>query len=68
MERTKLETLYLEWQSTVQAHESFVRQARMSGLQPEEIAELGQAYEARIDVAFRRLKRAEAERAVAVAV
>jgi hypothetical protein len=59
MERTNLETLHLEWKSAVQAHESFVRQGKMSGLTPEEIADLGHAYVMRIDLAFRKLRRAE---------
>lgn len=62
MQRTNLDNLHLEWQTAVHAHESFVRHGRMSGLTPEEIAELGHAYVMRIDLAFRKLREAEAQR------
>lgn len=63
MGRTNLEILHQEWQSAVRAHAGFIRDAKMSGLTPEEIAELGHAYVMRIDRAFAALRQAEAQRA-----
>jgi hypothetical protein len=63
MENTSIQHLYAEWQSAVFAHASLCRQAKLSGLTPDEIDELGRAYILRIDAAYARLKQAEAQQA-----
>lgn len=55
-----MQALYVEWQGAVGAYAGLVRDGKMRGLTTEEIAELGGAYVLRIDVAYARLKEAEA--------
>lgn len=61
MEKANIQTLHDEWQTAVRAHEAMIRQGRMSGLSAKELDELGRGYLLRIDVAFVKLKHAEAE-------
>jgi hypothetical protein len=65
MENTSIQALHAEWQSAVVAHASLIRDAKRSGLTPDEIDELGRTYVLRIDAAFARLKEAEAQISVA---
>lgn len=63
MENANTHALYAEWQGAVAAHASLFRDGKMRGLTAEEIDELGRAYVLRIDVAYARLKEAEAVQA-----
>jgi hypothetical protein len=67
MGSANIQDLYNEWQKAVQALTALMRDARLRGLTPEEIDELAAVYVLRIDAAFARLKRAEAEQAAASA-
>jgi len=61
MESANIQDLYADWQSAVRAHESLCREGRMRGLTSKEIEEIGHAYVLRIDMAYARLKQAEAQ-------
>lgn len=60
MERSDIQALRLEWESAVAAHGSVFREGRMRGLTWKEIENLASAYVLRIDLAYARLKEAEA--------
>ncbi len=67
MESANVQALYAEWQGAVVAYAGLVRDGKMRGLTKEEIEELEGAYTLRIDVAYARLKQAEAARAMSAA-
>jgi hypothetical protein len=61
MHSSDLEACELEWQRAVREHESMAREARRAGLSPKELDKISQPYLLRVDVAYARLKLAEAD-------
>jgi hypothetical protein len=55
-----IKVLQDDWQRAVREHEQVARAARQRGLTPQEFQKIGRAYLLRIDVAYSRLKMAEA--------
>ena len=55
-----IQTLRDDWQRAVREHEQVARDARQRGLSPQEFNRIARAYLMRIDVAYSRLKFAEA--------
>lgn len=64
MTHANLNVLHEEWQKAVRAHETFVRNGRSNGLTFVELDELARLYLFRVDSAYERFRRAEAEQAM----
>jgi hypothetical protein len=55
-----VQMLQEDWQRAVREHEQVAREARRRGLSTQEFHKIGRAYLLRVDVAYSRLKMAEA--------
>lgn len=55
-----VQMLQEDWQRAVREHEQIARDARRRGISPRDFQQIAKAYLMRIDVAYSRLKMAEA--------
>ncbi|HMF75530.1 MAG TPA: hypothetical protein VK604_07690 [Bryobacteraceae bacterium] len=58
---SKVRANYDLWQGAVRKHEEMIRNARGNGLTPSQVHNMSTVYLVAVDVAFARLKQAEAE-------